>query len=83
MAHALARINDHIVTMLHELLPWNWTPLDPAISARVAQPCTSTTSTIERVAEGVGESVEWLHNISIGMDPTMASFWFTGSATTM
>ena len=26
LADVLARINDHLVTQLHELLPWNWAP---------------------------------------------------------
>ena len=26
LAVVLARINDHLVTQLHELLPWNWAP---------------------------------------------------------
>jgi transposase len=25
-ADVLARINDHLITQLHELLPWNWMP---------------------------------------------------------
>jgi transposase len=36
LANVLARINDRIVTKLHKLLPWNWAPLDPAISAQAA-----------------------------------------------
>jgi transposase len=27
LADVLGRINDHIVTRLHELLPWHWKPL--------------------------------------------------------
>jgi transposase len=27
LADVLARINDHIITRLHELLPWHWKPL--------------------------------------------------------
>ncbi len=26
LADVLGRINDHIVTRLHELLPWHWKP---------------------------------------------------------
>ena len=34
LADVLARINDHLVTQLHELLPWNWAPFkDPKQAA--------------------------------------------------
>jgi hypothetical protein len=34
--------------------------------------------TIDRVAEDVGESVDWLHDISIGMDPEDGVIWVYG-----
>ena len=34
--------------------------------------------TIDRVAEDLGESVDWLHDISIGMDPEDGVIWVHG-----
>ena len=48
---------------IDELLPWNWTPEAPAISAWAIVHVNKVHSvtTINRVAEDLGESVDWLH----------------------
>jgi transposase len=36
LADVLARINDHMINKLHELLPWNWKPLEASVETQIA-----------------------------------------------
>lgn len=36
LADVLARINDHVIDKLHELLPWNWKPLEASVETQIA-----------------------------------------------
>lgn len=36
LADVLARINDNMINKLHELLPWNWKPLQASVATQIA-----------------------------------------------
>ena len=70
LADLLARINDHLITRLDELLPWNWKTQHRTPSrSRVNMAAITRVFTIARVAEILADNEDRLHDISIEMEP--------------
>jgi hypothetical protein len=72
LADVLARIADVPQSLVHELLPWNWTPPASASSTGgviMQVNKVHSVTTIGRVAKDLGEDEDWLWDVANGMNP--------------